>query len=230
MNIFIYTDESGVFDKQHNDFFVFGGVMFLSKEDKDNAHHKYLHAENSLKYKYNIKELKACKIQNKDKGKLFRSLNNLIKFGVVVPQERVLDSVFKNKKSKQRFLDYTYKRMIKEILLQLEKELIIKLEEIKNIYIYCDEHTTSTNGKYELREGLEQELKTGTHNWNFKKFYRPICENIESLNLKFCDSKNVALIRGADIVANRLYHFAITHNLEEIRKKIRFFEYRKDYN
>ena len=33
MNLYIYSDESGVFDKVHNDIYVYGGVLFLSKED-----------------------------------------------------------------------------------------------------------------------------------------------------------------------------------------------------
>ena len=32
MNIYIYSDESGVFDKEHNDYFVFGGLIFLGIE------------------------------------------------------------------------------------------------------------------------------------------------------------------------------------------------------
>ena len=49
MDIFIYSDESGVFDKKHNDFFVFGGLMFLSKDDKDNFNRKYLNAEKTVR-------------------------------------------------------------------------------------------------------------------------------------------------------------------------------------
>lgn len=61
--------------------------------------------------------------------KLFRSLNNCYKFGVIV------------------------------------------LEEIERIYFYIDEHTTATNGKYELKEGLEQEFKYGTYNLNFSVYF-----------------------------------------------------------
>ena len=38
MNIFVYSDESGVFDVAHNDFYVFGGILFLSKNEKDNEY------------------------------------------------------------------------------------------------------------------------------------------------------------------------------------------------
>ncbi len=34
MNIYVYSDESGVFDKEHNDCFVFGGLILLGTEDK----------------------------------------------------------------------------------------------------------------------------------------------------------------------------------------------------
>lgn len=35
MNIYVYSDESGVFDKEHNDYFVFGGLILLGTEDKE---------------------------------------------------------------------------------------------------------------------------------------------------------------------------------------------------
>lgn len=35
MDLFIYSDESGVFDKVHNEIFVYGGLIFLGKEEKD---------------------------------------------------------------------------------------------------------------------------------------------------------------------------------------------------
>ena len=32
MNIYVYSDESGVFDKEHNDYVVFGGLILLGTE------------------------------------------------------------------------------------------------------------------------------------------------------------------------------------------------------
>lgn len=34
MNIYVYSDESGVFDKEHNEYFVFGGLILLEQETK----------------------------------------------------------------------------------------------------------------------------------------------------------------------------------------------------
>ena len=45
MDIYIYSDESGVFDYLHNDYFVFAGAIFFSKQDKDDMERKYVHAE-----------------------------------------------------------------------------------------------------------------------------------------------------------------------------------------
>ena len=48
MDIFVYSDESGVFDVDHNDIFVFGGIILLGKGAKDDCARKYAHAENVL--------------------------------------------------------------------------------------------------------------------------------------------------------------------------------------
>lgn len=40
MELFIYSDESGVFDSVHNDYYVYGGLILvnnnLSVDDKEN--------------------------------------------------------------------------------------------------------------------------------------------------------------------------------------------------
>ena len=218
MNIFVFSDESGVFDKVHNKIYVYGGVIFLSKEDKDNNSRKYKHVEKTIStsggYDNNY-ELKACRITNKEKAKIYRSLNNCIKFGVIISQERVNDEKFQNKKSKQRYLDYAYKIALKRTLVDLiEKRIIIK-EDVENIYCFVDEHTTATNGCYELREALEQEFKIGTTNFKYMKFYPPLFTNLRSLELKYCNSAKIPLIRAADIVANNIYYKAMNEKLEK---------------
>lgn len=35
MNIYIYSDESGVFDKKHNNIYVFGGVIIIGSKEKE---------------------------------------------------------------------------------------------------------------------------------------------------------------------------------------------------
>lgn len=208
MNIYVYSDESGVLDKKHNRFFTFGGLVFLSKEDKDDAARKYLHAERAIRTTGNYKgiEIKAATIPVKEKQKLYRSLNRCYKFGVIIRQDRVLDSIMTSKKSKQRFLDYAFKIGVKRLLQRLIRDSVIDPHKVKNVYVFVDEHTTATDGRYELQEALEGEFKYGTHSHNFTNFFPPIFPTVDSVCLKFCNSEKVPLIRAADIIANRLYH------------------------
>ena len=66
MNIYVYSDESGVLDKQHNSYYVFGGVLFLSGEDRDTCSRRFVAAEKNIRSSENIStntEVKACNIQ-----------------------------------------------------------------------------------------------------------------------------------------------------------------------
>ncbi|MGR5583309.1 DUF3800 domain-containing protein, partial [Enterocloster bolteae] len=92
--------------------------------------------------------------------------------------------------------------------------------EVENIYIYADEHTTATNGRYELKEGLEQEFKNGTYNYQYDKYFPPLFPNMKGISLEFCNSEQRTLIRAADIVANRIYSASIRNVLDELQKKI----------
>lgn len=209
MNIFVYSDESGVMDKVHNKYFVFGGLVFLSKDEKDVASRRYIAAEKNIRKggKYDrSSEIKASTIKAGEKRKLYRLLKDYYKFGIVIEQDFILDSIMGNKKSKQRYLDFAYKIGVKRLLQALISESVIKPEEVKNIYFFVDEHTTATNGVYELRETLEEEFKNGIHNWNFSTFYPPIFPEMDTVQLDYCNSETVTLVRAADIVANRIYH------------------------
>lgn len=209
MDIFVYSDESGVFDKVHNDIFVFGGLIFLSKKDKDIAARKFIAAEKSLrssKKHYQQQELKACNIRPSEKNKLFRSMNAFIRFGVVVHQSQVIDKIFENKKSKQRYLDFAFKIALKKAFEQLITQQIIQADTVENVRVFVDEHTTATDGCYELREGLEQEFKIGTFNYRYNTYFPPIFSNLKNVEVRYCNSDAVTLIRAADIVANNIYY------------------------
>jgi len=218
MNIYVYSDESGVFDKQHNDIFVYGGLILLGNDSKEKWSRLYSNAEKTIRQtrKYNKDyELKATNLSNKDKNKLYRSLNSCFKFGVVIKQKDILDRIFYSKKDKQRYLDYAYKIAVKRAFKTLLIQAAINANDVERIYFYVDQHTTATNGCYELREGLEQEFKYGTYNATYSIFYPPIFPNMKEVNLEFCNSSSKLLIRAADIVANRIYYLA--RNNEKIK-------------
>lgn len=220
MQIFVYSDESGVFDKEHNDFFVFAGVIYLSKNEKDMASRMYAHVENTVRLTEGISgEVKAAKISNKWKSKIYRSLNNTHKFAAVIRQQRILPNIFEHKKTKQRYLDYAYKIAVKRKLEQLIRNGIINPDDVESIHFYVDEHTTATNGKYELRESLEQEFKIGVFNPKWERFFPPLFPKLKTVELKYSNSASVRLVRAADIVANKVYYLALQDQLDKLIDK-----------
>ena len=200
-----------MFDVVHNDIFVFGGLLLLSKEERDICTRKYLHVERCIRASgaySGQQELKAAVVSNEQKGKLFRSLSQYQRFGIVIQQKKLLERIFKSKKDKQRYLDYAYKIGLKRLFEKMIADRKICPEQVENIYICVDEHTTATNGRYELREALEQELKSGTYNHNYSSYFPPIFTGLKGVNLNFCNSAKRPLIRAADVIANRVYYLA----------------------
>lgn len=209
MDIFVYSDESGVFDFTHNDYFVYAGIICFGKDEKEILSRKYSSVERIIRRsneEYGKSELKAIILSNSDKGKIYRSLNNTYKFTIIIDQKKILKEIFDDKKSKQRYLDYAYKIGLKKCFEHLIAINKIVRDDIENIFFSVDEHTTATNGKYELREALLREFKIGTFNYNWERFFEPVFPNLKSLLLSYCDSNKKMLIRAADIIANKIYH------------------------
>ena len=221
MNLYVYSDESGVFDKEHNDYFVFGGIICVGTEEKELLSRRYASVEKVLRKNKGVSleyELKATQVNNAEKGKLFRSLNKSYKFGVIIREQNVLDRIFKSKKDKQRYLDYAYKIAVKRAFEHLIQIGVINPNEIERLYFYVDEHTTATNGRYELEEALEQEFKLGTYNYNYAKYYEPIFKNMKDVSLEYCNSASKILVRAADIVANKIFYFAKNEKRKELKQ------------
>lgn len=211
MNIYVYSDESGVFDKAHNEYFAFGGLILLGTTEKEIWSRKYSAVEKVLRENKGVAldyELKAAQITNKEKGKLFRSLNGCHKFGVIIREQAVLDRIYQSKKDKQRYLDYAYKIALKRALEGLIAAGEINPAAVERLYVYVDEHTTATNGRYELQEALEQEFKSGTYNYDYRVYYPPIFSGMKYVEVQYCNSRSKLLVRAADIVANKIYYLA----------------------
>jgi hypothetical protein len=211
MTLFVYADESGVFDVEHNEYFAFGGVIVKTKEARDREVRKYRSVERSLgsSARRTAKgELKATTLSNKDKYKLYRSLGGTIRFAIIVEQKKVHERIFLDKKSKQRFLDYIFKVGLKRAFEVCIKDGFVSHDYDGSLVVRMDEHTTATNGRYELREALEEEFKRGAFNQTWNKYHPPLFENLKDVTLDLRDSCKDPLIRAADIVANRAYYHA----------------------
>ncbi len=226
MNIYIYSDESGVFDKVHNDYYVYGGLILLGKKQRDDCIHKYANVEKVIRssgcYVDDI-ELKACFLSNKDKAKIYRSLNGFYKFACIVKEKYVHDLFFAHKKDKQRYLDYVYKLGVKNALQEMMEASVFAADDVDDLCFYIDEHTTATNGLYELREGIEEEFKRGTLNFKYNRYFPPILPKMSSVNLQYCNSAKVRLVRAADIIANHIFHAAVADNISGLYKDSNLF-------
>ena len=103
MNIYVYSDESGVLDKSHNDYYVFGGLLFISEDDRDTFSRKFIAAEKNIRTFESIApyiEVKASNFKPKSKNKLYRCLANTERFGVAISQKKLTnDALFSNKKN-----------------------------------------------------------------------------------------------------------------------------------
>lgn len=209
MNLFVYSDESGVFDYKHCTFYAYGGLILTSEKAVYHATHKYCAVEKIIREQYGFTEdveLKASNLSPKIRYRIFRSINYGYRFGCIIRESYVHRAIFADKKSKQRYLDYAYKIAVKRAFERLIDEKTIIAEDINSIRFFVDEHATATNGCYELEESLEREFKYGTTNYNYNMHYPPIFPAMSKVSMKFCDSKSQPLIRASDIIANRIWH------------------------
>jgi len=214
MNLYIYSDESGTFDSKHNDYFVFGGLLMLGQEQKDNCSRKYSHVEQIIRERTNRQgELKGCNLRPHLKKSLFRSLNTYHKFAIIVKQKEIDQNIFNDGRHMQRFLDYIYKVGVKNLIKDLIERKMINPDDIEEICVFCDEHNTATDAVYELREGLYNEFKIGTFNSKYDVFYPPILPHLHAIDVKYCNSKKVILVRAADIIANRILNLCRTSQI-----------------
>lgn len=204
-SIYIYSDESGVFDKKHQKVFVYSGIACMGQDKSSILSRKYLEAEKnlrkSMKYK-NMPELKACLLKIEAKRKLYRIIKDCYKFVVVIELQKLQDERFVSRQSQQRYLDYALKRGIKKLLLRLDEDNIIDLKEEIEIKCYVDEHARATNGKYSLRDSIYQEFKMGVHINGYD--IKPIAPKLSGVYVSYCNSETTALVRAADILSNRL--------------------------
>lgn len=213
MNLYIYSDESGTFDAKHNEYFVFGGLVCIGEAEKEKYSHMYSHVEKVVRKSNKSKEIKGCNTTKSQKSKLFRSLNEVHKFSIIIKQRQISKDIFSDKRHKQRFLDFAYKLVVKCCIKQLIDSKLLGVDEIDEMNFYCDEHNTATDGIYELKENLYNEFKIGTFNYNWNKFYEPLLPSLKNLNVYFCNSRNTLLVRAADIIANRIYHLCVVNEL-----------------
>ncbi len=204
MDVYVYSDESGVFDNKHYKIFVYAGLIFTDVQQMELINRKYVSAERQKRKKKiysGLSELKAFYLKNDDRNDLYKLVRDVPKFAVVINQNKV-DSkrVFANAKTKQHYLDFAYVSGVKKAFeVLVAKGTLLRSDEVK-FHFLVDEHSTSNDGNYDLRDVLLKELKESVSMYSV-----PLFPKAESLCLHFCKSDQKPLVRAADIVANKVY-------------------------
>lgn len=214
--VFIYLDDSGTLHKNAaGQFFVYAGYVFVSKREKDKALAIYRAAARQCNK--TGKELKAFGTKGKTKRFLVSALREFESFSCVVDKRRVYPYIMNNKKSIHRYKDYCIKRAAKAKLVSLISRKIINPDEPIILRFFVDNQPTSTDGVYNLRESIKEELKSGIANFDYGVVHEPIFTNDVEVQTSFCDSRIHFLIQASDMLANCIfvkynYNHKVKHN------------------
>ena len=204
--VIFFFDDSGVLHKNElSGYFVYAGYVFTNRNELDSAKRKYIHANKMLKNALCVStELKASNLVPKHKRSLYNSVKDYRSVAAVVEISRLYDYVIENKKSICRYKDYILKRCIKnELELMITDGILSKNEDI-TISIYIDEQLTATNGYYDLRDSIKEELKHGIINFNYGISYPNVFDANVEVIIHYCDSSTNYMIQASDILANRI--------------------------
>lgn len=212
MKLYIYADESGTFDKAHNDLFVYGGLVVPGDSVKRDLERKYSAIENDIRKASSRfsdnDELKARHLQMKERKRLFSLLQHspCVQFGIVVNQGKLRDSVFATKGTKQRYLDWALKMGIKKGVLGTVEQGLMAKQDITQMVVFVDEHSSSTEGKYNLSQSIDEEFRAGTYNPDYGTYHEPVFSmGFPRIPVRYHDSRSITLIRAADITANWIF-------------------------
>lgn len=216
--IYINLDDSGkLTEKEH--ISVYGGLIFLSKSEKDKFITQYRSIINDIKCSYCNKkekcnnmcpEVKNTNIKNSDKRRIMNYLKKYYVIGLIIFNDLVYDHIKSNKAAKGRFIDYAIRRMIKEVVSKLIKNGIINPYIPIKLIINIDEQSTKSNGYYNLHDGLVEELKYGIVNFNYSKKINPIVFSDLDIVVKYQDSEKSYAVQGADLLAGTIRRMAVS--------------------
>ncbi|WP_207709358.1 DUF3800 domain-containing protein [Acutalibacter sp. 1XD8-36] len=215
-DIYFFFDDSGVLHRNEpSGFFVYAGYVFLSRQDLEDAKRKYIHANRQIRLSTNRKgELKAAGLSFKHKRALFTPLQNCETVSLAVDISRVYESILSDKRAICRYKDYVLKRGIKSKLQDMIRRGLLYPTENVRLHINIDEQLTATNGYYNLRDSILEELVYGISNWDYGTFHPNVFSSEVSVDILYCESKSNYLIQASDILANRIWTSYRTNNIK----------------
>lgn len=235
--IYINIDDSGKLVSTQ-EVSVYAGIIFTSKSEKDKFITQYRSIVENIKCKYCNKDITICKSSkacpelkhNMLKPKHIRQLMNYIKkysiLACIINNNKVYTEIKKEAASRGRFLDYSLKLLIKNAIIHLIHEKKVDTHIPVKLVINIDEQTTKSNGYYNLKEGIIEELKYGINNYNYSIKYPPILYDVD-VSLTYQKSEKSYSIQASDLIAGTIRRLYLKNieDINEFLRKISFVNY-----
>ncbi len=209
--IYINLDDSGKLSQKEN-LCVYGGLVFLSKKEKDKFITQYRKIVNEIKCGYchhltcdkKCPEIKNTNILAKDKRWLMNYIKKYYIVALVIKNDCVYEHIKNDKAAKGRFVDYSIRRMIKEVVKTLIFKKKINPQQSLKIIINIDQQSTKSNGYYNLKDGLVEELKYGIVNYNYASHISPIIMGDLKILVTYQNSLKSYVVQAADLLAGTI--------------------------
>lgn len=149
--------------------------------------------------------MKAAGLNANQKRSLFNSIREYDSVSAAVDIRRVYGYILDNKKSICRYKDYILKLCVKRKLRDFIQQGIVSPDDDVNLHIYIDEQLTATNGYYDLRDSIVEELQHGIISFNYGMLHPKVLNGNVTVSIEYCESKCNYLIQASDILANRIW-------------------------
>lgn len=250
--IYINMDDSGrlVNGEPDEQVFVYGGVFFLSLHEQENFSRQYKALVNTIKSKYckgflkngnlmeshctthyykncqySCPELKSNMLEPKDRRRLLNFIKKYDTSVAVVSNLKLKDYIFDSKASKGRYKDYIIKREVKRIVENLISQNRINSKEPVKLILNLDEQSTVSNGYYDLKSSIKEELQFGVMNYDYGISFPPILSSVE-VELKYKNSYFNFPVQAADLLVGEVrhcyYNYLQNNDFESYRRKTNF--------
>ncbi len=236
--IFINIDDSGKLVSGEK-ISVYGGVVFLSKKEKDkfitqyrsivnDIKCRYCHCDNTICDKNSCPELKHNNLYKSDIRRIINYIKKYMVVACIINNGKIYEHIINDKASKGRYIDYALRRMIKGIIINLISNKKLNPNNPVKLVLNIDQQSTKSNGYYNLKDGLIEELKYGIVNFNYGKKHSPILYNDLDIKLTYQKSDKSYVVQAADLVAGTVRKKTIDFYNDSISlyKNLEFVDYK----
>lgn len=184
----------------------------------------YCSEDKTSKCSCNCPEIKSNMIENKDRRRIINYLKKYYLGAVTVKNDEIYPYIISNTASKGRYMDFVLRRFIKGIIVDLITTNKIDPYKPLRLILNIDEQSTKSNGYYNLKDGLEEELLHGIINFNYRKTHKPILHSKLIIDLTYQKSDKSYVVQAADMLAG-LIRKKYIKDLAEQNYKNKLYDY-----